>query len=313
MEFASHVSRKEPANGHVSMQYEGTKKSKKHGRKNRTKSKPKEYSQHDLNNFTSKPETKILYLKVLAEFENWIVWQRKILLCGLTKKCTRPFLQTLSTVFEPVLHINLIRSSMSPIRLKNHFKILPEREINVQQGPISPFETDESFSRKAINHKEEIPKFSIPREITNHRSDNEEHFLPLITSPAKNRKTYCTDPSQEEQDCNNNHVHQSASSKSSRRTINFFPNIMTSRTNQLGKICSVRTVVNDGTVNSRYSTKDFKNRKWWTVPSSDAYKLAVPKGKLLMQNFRKSLETTYMVPNKFVLNFFDFFIFLVCC
>merc|ERR1712189_116165 len=54
--------------------------------------------------FNSKPEKRILYKKMLSEFEIWMSWQRKILLCGLTEKCTRSFLRTLCTVFEPIFH-----------------------------------------------------------------------------------------------------------------------------------------------------------------------------------------------------------------
>ncbi|XP_032241718.1 probable E3 ubiquitin ligase complex SCF subunit sconB isoform X2 [Nematostella vectensis] len=87
--------------------------SKDHDMKFKTFSKPLmlpsiELMYADLDQVSTLFSKKQLNKKVCEWFSSWRPWQKRILLCSLTEKCTKPQLQALFTTLQPVFHRDFI-------------------------------------------------------------------------------------------------------------------------------------------------------------------------------------------------------------
>lgn len=289
-------------------------------------------------NFVAKPECRILFKKTAEIFNRWLSWQRKILICGLTDRCSKSLLRTMTTVVEPILPAKVAGQSRLEIVTRQKeaksFAALNEFECpTIQEGNSkvsfrksasntsnvmrskSPFieelggavsatatqdiqertsklsfRKDASSTSNVIGSKspfiEELALGGAASTTATHdvqiSNSPSNSFLPdiaQICSPPLTAQYYIT-----------NHKHHKRDSVV-RPTKNFFPDIMFAK--GLGKVCVIKSVIQDEAGN-RYSSKLFKNRKWWPRSAPESAFL-IPSGRKLLENFRNSLESIYQV------------------
>eukprot|EP00794_Sanderia_malayensis_P019919 gene19919-21871_t len=277
----------------MTLEYEITKKSKKQGKYRKSKKIRPDTDRNNTvhRNFISKPEKQILYKKILSGFISWMVWQKKILLCGLTGKCSRSFLQTLSTVFEPILHEKNTRVSLSLSSSLTQSIMMNKGDIEMQDDGGFVFEMDMLMHgvKASVQHDSSDPQDMY--DAVNTRQGRESSFLPQIPNRPYTIGNSTTGTLKHNWPIN--HVHENANLSPAKRANAFFPKIMTSRTDKLGRICSVNAIVSCKAGTSDYNTRAFKNRKWWAQSSADHSLFAAPKGRLLMKGFRDRLDIIY--------------------
>ncbi|KAJ8044961.1 F-box/WD repeat-containing protein 7 [Holothuria leucospilota] len=85
---------------------------------------------------------KHFFKTVCSWFEVWMPWQRRVLLCGVTSRCTRQQLEYLATAMEPVFHRDFVTSlhGLYPIRSMSRRKgILSRSYVHKPCGSASYF------------------------------------------------------------------------------------------------------------------------------------------------------------------------------
>ena len=207
--------------------------------------------------YESRPECKILYKTITEEFRTWLKWQRMILICGLTAKCSKSLLRTMGTVVEPVLH--------------KSFKDEIVFYINI------PDQDTAQISRKS--------SLSSARDSANAR----EPFLPPIDLSKGSIVQTSVDNAVKmpHKHCNKDEINSAPSKQ-------FFHDMMISKSRGLGKICVSKKMLNFQAINKNYTSHVFKNRKWWSS-SATSSSLIAPNGRRLLENFKIYLDRTYKV------------------
>lgn len=249
--------------------------------------------------FISKPERRILYKTIADGFNQWLGWQRKIALCGLTGKCSKSLVRTMGTVVEPVLHGSFRGATNLPFYVKRKVDS-PDSKLDsltsaikshslMQDGKLSTAELQngdhdtckDMMVAIACHDTDQIPK---NRDIC-HQAPS----LPPI-EPRKNSLIASDVRSFIEM----GHKHCNKDELKSTASHQFFPDIMLTRSTELGKICAAKTVINLEMLSKKYTSKVFKNRKFWSMSAQNST-FVTPNGKRLLENFNGQLETTYKV------------------
>ena len=253
-------------------------------------------------NFVAKPECRILFKKTTEIFSQWLSWQRKILICGMTDRCSKSLLRTMTTVVEPILPAKVSGQSRLEIMTRQ-----TEAKSLALNGTKNGFECPaiQEGSSKWSSHQNASSMSNAPRSrspfieelggiattaglyFPDDKSSNSpgNSFLPDI---AQTYHTY-TSPLTAKLYINDHKHHKRESVV--RPTKNFFPDIMFAK--GLGKVCAIKSVIQDEAGN-RYSSKLFKNRKWWPRSAPENAFFA-PSGRKLLETFRSSLESIYQV------------------
>ena len=219
-------------------------------------------------------ELRFLCKKISFVFESWMSWQRKIFLCGLTERCMKPFLVTLATVVEPISHCSF-QSKYSPLRIRKTSSKVATKEAEI-------LEYDENLFTKK-------PHFPANRKFSTQRKSPVPLGLRRYTLGKVEPVSISATPG-----FDTAHMHKKVDSTSSGSATCFFPEIMTAKTKQLGKICSVKPAITSETDSKGYFNKSFKNRKWWATSSADK-NLCSPKRNRLLEHFRAHLDMIYKV------------------
>jgi len=205
--------------------------------------------------YESKPECKILYKNITEEFRTWLKWQRMILICGLTAKCSKSLLRTMGTVVEPVLHKSFNDEVVLYINI-------PDQDTAQISRKSSPSSTRDSAN---------------PREP----------FLPPI-DPSKGSIVQTNADNQMKV----RHKHYNKDEINAAPSKQFFHDTMISKSKGLGKICVSRKMLNFQAINKNYTSHVFKNQKWWSS-SATSSSLIVPNGRRLLENFKIYLDRIY--------------------
>ena len=253
-------------------------------------------------NFIAKPECRILFKKTTEIFSQWLSWQRKILICGLTDRCSKSLLRTMTTVVEPILPAKVSGQSRLEImtrqteakslvlnETKNGFECPTIQEgnskwvSNKNASTISNAPQSRSPFIEELGGTATTAALHVPDDKSSSSPSNS--FLPDIPQTCQTYTSPLT-----AQFYVNDHKHHKRDSVV-RPTKNFFPDIMFAK--GLGKVCAIKSVIQDETGN-RYSSKLFKNRKWWPH-SAPENAFLVPSGRKLLENFKSSLESIYQV------------------
>ena len=242
--------------------------------------------------FVSKPQCKILYKNIIDEFTKWLKWQRLILICGLTSKCSKSLLRTMGTVVEPVLHKSFKGTTVFCIEMKGQESPMISRRTT--QSPLinasCPCTSGISLTHVDLDSKNQGVVVTS-KELSNMTTvDNSEPFLP----PIDPSKMSVVEKGIEVPERHWRHKHCSEDEIQSAPSRQFFPDMMISRSTELGKICVSKRVRNIETLNQNYTSKFFKNRKWWSLSATSSTFL-VPNGKKLLDNFKSHLDMIYKV------------------
>ena len=262
--------------------------------------------------FVSKPECKILYKNIKEEFIKWLKWQRLILICGLTDKCSKSLLRTMGTVVEPVLHNSFNGTAVLFIEMKEQ-----ENQMISRRTTQTPLVNASCACTRSINSSHvdlDSNNQSLvvtSQELSNMTAvNNGEPFLPPIDSS----KISIVEKRTESHEKNWWHKHCDKDEIQSAPSQQFFPDIMISRSTGLGKICVAKNLRNVETIDQNYTSKLFKNRKWWSL-SATSSSFLVPNGKKLLDNFKSHLDVIYKVFAPPVLDYFTrylkYFFFLI--
>ena len=272
-------------------------KSRKKGKKSSKKSKKKSLAETTFEeqdglffpglHFVSKPECRKLYKDITDEFSQWLKWQRNLLLCGLTGKCSKSLLRTMNTVVEPVLH--------GSFKITSHGTGWARGGIN--KGEIQSLSHNEKIHiRNKSSFRDPLDVILDQNEVKtaiNSMMSNlvaQESFLP----PIKPQKTTLTGELLENSSCIR-HKHCNKDEIKSTPSKHYFPDVMVSRSDGLGKICSTKDTIHHFEVpNQNYNSRIFKNRKWWSS-SATSSSFQAPNGKRLLDNLKHQLDTIYKV------------------
>ena len=247
-------------------------------------------------NFVSRPECRILFKEISDSFEQWLSWQRKITICGLTEKCSKSLVRTLGTVVEPIRHGNALALSPSFVKKKsllyskngNYSK--PSFISTIASKNVSPIQSN--TSNKVLNEQRLHTGFSNSEQYYNDFTNEREDFSPSSFLPAIEMKAQFTSASQQLNLVHLSHKHHDSCSLNYAPSDSFFPKILLTKSDELGKLCTPKSIVR---INSTfYTSKTFKNRKWWpsSAPQND---FLAPSGKKLLWNFKKRLTVIYEV------------------
>ena len=252
-------------------------------------------------NFVSKPECKILYKNISLEFSKWLKWQRMILICGLTEKCSRSLLRTLGTVVEPVLHKSFRGSTVFCIMEEQGKQLISRRSTQssvVTSSCTSPrhISSTTTLTLSALDSRNERAVASAHEVSHLTTVDSCGSFLPPIDSSRISivQKNIEYLDKIKHTHCNKDEIKPTPSQQ-------FFPNMMITRSAGLGKICVAKNVLKLETLPQNYTSKLFKNRKWWSSSAKSSSFLA-PNGKMLLENFKSHLAVIYKVNADFIHN-----------
>ncbi|XP_065055255.1 uncharacterized protein LOC135683825 isoform X1 [Rhopilema esculentum] len=245
--------------------------------------------------FVSKPECRILFKEISDNFEQWLSWQRKIIICGLTEKCSKSLVRTLGTVVEPIRHGNALALNPSFVKKKsllyskngNYSK--PNSISTISPNNVSPVQSNTSY--KVLNEQRlHTLGFSNSEQYYNDFTNEREDFSHSSFFPAIETKAQFTSANQQLNLAQLSHKHQDSCSLKYAPSESFFPKILLTKSDELGKLCTPKSIVR---INSTfYTSKAFKNRKWWpsSAPQND---FLAPSGKKLLWNFKKRLTVIY--------------------
>lgn len=255
--------------------------------------------------------------KVCEWFTGWRSWQQRILLCGVSDKCTKGQLQALVTTLEPVFHrdfaarlkgiypttliqTRLVRTAPEmPTRPSPSFSaeqlmiaLQPSQEKDRVNSLVTGTEKENLKERDSDSFQTELGELQMNFNVTNITADkmSDDQVEASLFHEGATVTTATAHTVQPALDVEENRLHEHAPPFLRRvSTPNFFPNF---KHQQLG---NMKTALRTGDTDRLYghAPVTFKHDKWWE--GHKGARLVKPRKSKLSNHFKSQVAQIHQV------------------
>ncbi|XP_028409821.1 F-box/WD repeat-containing protein 7-like isoform X2 [Dendronephthya gigantea] len=246
-----------------------------------------------------------MFCKRLCErYLAWKVWQREVLLCSLSEKCSVNLLTSLSTILEPVFHRDFVSRlhgrypDFQPKilcvkkRLKRVNKSI-DVEVEIDKKTLDNVNDKSMVDNVKYDEGNEISTEQVEASIGEQLDDN--NRLPLtdlikesLVKADKEARNITNATTCEADKCRSCHVH-TANIYNQDTGTRFFSASRFKRLSEMKANCSHKSRSELGPRISELDQKCFKHRRWWSADPKEK-RLVPAKGLSLWKYFSRQLN-----------------------